>query len=190
MTIIRWQDHPPKPWKNGFGTTHEIAVHPQHADSDTFIWRVSVAEVDSAAPFSTFPDIDRHIALLDGAGFTMTIDGKRAHALRIPFESFLFRGESSVDVTLTNGPTRDFNLMTRRTHARGEVECWHGPADRIVDADIVLLYVARGSFTTAAGELGIGDAWLRTSKAMHTVALHDEAVVMVVRIHLLPHASD
>ena len=50
--IIRLADCPSQPWKNGLGRTRELAVQPSVASMDDFLWRVSVAEVDSAAPFS------------------------------------------------------------------------------------------------------------------------------------------
>ncbi len=58
----------PTPWKNGGGTTREIAVRPPGAGMDAFAWRVSVADIVADGPFSAFPGIDRQIALLDGAG--------------------------------------------------------------------------------------------------------------------------
>lgn len=178
--IIRAADCPPIPWKNGQGLTREIAIYPSCADSEHFLWRVSVAEVNRAAPFSAFPGIDRHIALLDGAGFTMTLDDNREHALLTPFESFAFAGEARVTVTLAGGPTRDFNLMTRRGHVHGEVIAWTTPGVYRVDGDTVLIYAARGRIDTADGVLHSGDAWLFPSDT--SVVLSDDAVVLVVRI--------
>ncbi|MGE5089970.1 MAG: HutD family protein, partial [Candidatus Levyibacteriota bacterium] len=33
------------PWKNGRGSTTEIAQHPPGADYETFDWRASIAEI-------------------------------------------------------------------------------------------------------------------------------------------------
>ncbi len=130
--IIRLADCPSQPWKNGLGRTREIAVQPSNAGMDDFLWRISIAEVDSAAPFSSFPGIDRQIALLDGNGFTMTLDDDRVHPLTTPFVPFGFAGESKVSVTLTDGPTRDFNLMVRRAQASGKLPArpFHRPGLR------------------------------------------------------------
>ena len=49
MSIIHLRDCPATPWKNGMGRTRELAVHPAGAGMDDFIWRVSVAEVITAA---------------------------------------------------------------------------------------------------------------------------------------------
>lgn len=179
--IIRLQDCPPQPWKNGLGRTREIAVHPPSAGMDGFNWRVSVAEVDSAAPFSTFPGIDRVITLLDGDGFNMTLGGTCTHALTTPFAPFAFAGEAQVAVTLAGGPTRDFNLMLRRSRACGEVRVWRDAGSHATDDSVVLVYCARGIIDSADGALHAGDAW-RPSPAATPLLLHPGAVALVVRV--------
>ena len=181
-SIIRALDCPPQPWKNGLGTTREIAVHPAGAGGDDFLWRVSIAEVDSAAPFSSFAGIDRHIALLDGAGFTMTLDDGRNHALTTPFAPFAFAGEAKVAVTLADGPTRDFNLMVRRALARGEVKVWQQPGAYLLDPTIVLVYAARGEIDTDAGTLHAGDAWLAHGPVAGHITLRDGALAFAIDI--------
>ena len=179
--IIRPADCPSQPWKNGLGRTREIAVQPSAAGGDDFLWRVSVAEVDSAAPFSAFPGIDRQIVLLDGAGFTMTLDDGRVHALTTPFAPFAFAGEAKVDVALAGGPTRDFNLMLRRGHVRGGIQVWRAADARAPDAATVLVYGARGTIDCADGTLQTGDAW-RPSPGAAAPRLAPDALALVVRV--------
>ena len=182
--IIRASHCQPQPWKNGMGVTREIARFPADADNEHFLWRVSVAEVTSAAPFSAFPGIDRHIALLDGDGFTMTLDGTHEHRLHTPFEPFAFTGEAHVDVALVGGPTRDFNLMVRRAEAQGSVAVCDEPGSHMTDANCVLLYVLRGTARTAAGLLQVGDAWRPDGP---TFVLDEGSLAFVVRFS--PHAE-
>lgn len=179
--IIRLADCPSQPWKNGLGRTREIAVQPSAAASDDFLWRVSVAEVDSAAPFSSFPGIDRQIVLLDGAGFTMTLDDGRVHALTTPFAPFAFPGEARVDVALAGGPTRDFNLMLRRARARGAIDVWRDAGLHVTDTATMLVYCARGTIDSTDGMLHPGDAW-RPSSAAATLDLQPGALALVVRV--------
>lgn len=181
--IIRLSDCPPQPWKNGLGSTRQIAAHPAGAGADDFLWRVSIAEVDSAAPFSAFPGIDRQIALLDGNGFMMTMDDDRVHSLTTPFAPFAFSGEAKVAVTLVDGPTRDFNLMVRRARAQGELQCWDTPGTCLLAPNAVLVHCARGTVDTAEGQLQAGDTWLPEGTS---ITLTDGAVVFVVRITALP----
>lgn len=180
--IIRLADCALQPWKNGLGRTREIAVHPSGAGSDDFIWRVSVAEVDSAAPFSRFPGIDRQIVLLDGAGFSMTLDGHRTHALTTPFVPFAFAGEAAVDVALMDGATRDFNLMLRRADVAGAVQVWSGCGVHMTDLATVLVYCARGVIDSAEGVLHPGDAWRPSSEAMVAMTLAEGTIALAVGI--------
>lgn len=180
--IIRLADCPPQPWKNGLGRTREIAVEPPDAGMDDFLWRVSVAEVDSAAPFSSFPGIDRQIALLDGAGFTMTLDGGRTHALTVPCVPFAFPGEARVEVALAGGPTRDFNLMLRRGRVRGGITVWRTAGTHVADAATVLVYCAGGTIDGADGALQAGDAWRRSSPASAALTLRPGTLALVVRV--------
>lgn len=179
--IIRSADTQPQPWKNGMGTTREIARFPRDSGNDDFLWRVSVAEVNSAAPFSLFPGIDRSIALLDGEGFTMTLHDARQHALTTPFEPFAFAGEAQVDVAMAGGATRDFNLMLRRAHASGEVQVCTTPGSQVAAPDVVLLYVARGKVRTLDGDLDTGDAWLPDTSPFE---LLPDAVVLLVHVRM------
>ncbi|RDS80228.1 HutD family protein [Dyella monticola] len=184
MSIIRLRECPAVPWKNGMGRTRELAVHPAGAGMDDFIWRASVAEVDSAAPFSSFEGIDRSIALLAGAGFTMTLDDGRSHALTAPFTPFAFAGEAKVTIALHGGATHDFNLMLRRSKARGELVTWEDAGRQVVDDAVALIYCARGHIDTSDGRLQPGDAWLPTASTGR-VTLESGALALVARVELL-----
>ena len=98
MSILHLADCPPRPWKNGLGRTRDLAIHPPGAGMDDFLWRVSVAEVTAAAPFSAYPGIDRVIALLDGDGFTMHLGDGHEHSLTAPCTPFAFAGSFDSEV--------------------------------------------------------------------------------------------
>lgn len=110
------------PWKNGGGSTTEIAIHPAGANFDNFDWRVSLATIAESGPFSVFPGVDRTIALVDGAGIILQFDDARRFTLTPSHRVFQFPGEARVEATLKEGETRDFNVMTRRARCRHEVE--------------------------------------------------------------------
>ena len=180
--IIRATDTQPQPWKNGMGTTREIARFPTASGNDDFLWRVSVAEVNSAAPFSAFPGIDRHIALLEGDGFTMMLDGVRTHPLVMPFEPFAFPGEARVEVAMIGDATRDFNLMVRRTWGRGDVRILALAGSHVPDPGCVLVYVARGTMITLDGELQAGDAW-QPDRSPFELSQGSVALMVIARPH-------
>lgn len=64
--VIRSSECPPVAWKNGGGSTRELAVSPHDAGADDFEWRLSIAQVSVAGPFSAFDGIDRVLAVAAG----------------------------------------------------------------------------------------------------------------------------
>ncbi|MDB5962764.1 MAG: HutD/Ves family protein, partial [Massilia sp.] len=113
-TLIPFAGLTASPWKNGGGSTTEIAIGPAGASVHNFDWRVSLATISHSGPFSRFAGVDRTLALVDGGGFTLDIDGERHILLDIDAATIAFDGEANVTATLHDGPTVDFNVMTRR----------------------------------------------------------------------------
>ena len=99
------------PWRNGGGSTYEIAVEPEGTSLDDFAWRISIAAVDSDGPFSRYPGVDRLITLLSGGPLHLTVDGV-AHELS-PLQPYAFPGEAAVDCRVA-ASSHDLNVMTRR----------------------------------------------------------------------------
>ena len=100
-------------WKNGGGVTREIAASPPDAGMDDFLWRVSLAEVGADGPFSAFPDVDRTLTVVEGAGMDLTVGGARqlVNTRYIPRD---FRGDVPTDCRLLDGPVVNLNVMWRR----------------------------------------------------------------------------
>ena len=107
-------------WKNDGGWTTEIA---RSADDSAagFRWRISIAEIESDGPFSSFPGIARDLLLLEGNGIELVVDDALPRTLSRRFEHVHFKGEAHVACRLLAGPTRDFNVMARRDAVRAEV---------------------------------------------------------------------
>lgn len=136
----------PQPWKNGAGVTREIAVGPSGAGSAAFDWRISLAEVERDAPFSAFPGIARCIVLLRGAGMRLRSDGGELdHRLDQPLAPFHFSGDTPLSATLVDGPSSDFNVMTRRSAWTAAVTTQRS-AFEPARADITLLLCSEGEW--------------------------------------------
>lgn len=116
-------------WRNQLGWTREIAKAPEGDDWD---WRLSIAEVERNAAFSSFPGIDRVLVLLSGNGLRLRFDDGEVHELQPPHDKLRFDGERDVVGELIDGPTHDFNLMWRRDRASAQL--WHRP---LVDAMVI-----------------------------------------------------
>jgi environmental stress-induced protein Ves len=105
------------PWKNGGGVTREVAVFPVDASMDNFLWRVSMAEVTEAGPFSLFAHIDRHLTVLSGS---LKLAFNDRSVILATGESLAFAGDVAVS-GVPLAPVTDLNVMTRRGQIRAEV---------------------------------------------------------------------
>lgn len=107
--LYRARDYPRMPWRNGGGTTQEVACNPGGSTAG-FEWRLSIADVGQDGGFSAFDGFQRIITVLEGAGIELTVDGRREPPLG-PRRAYAFRGDAKVDCRLLDGPIRDFNLF-------------------------------------------------------------------------------
>jgi environmental stress-induced protein Ves len=121
MRILRANDRIAVPWKNGGGTTSEVAAYPEGAGFDDFGWRISIARIDRGGPFSVFPGIDRKLAMLEGR-VTLTIEGQNVIALSPESPPAIFPGDVPTSAELIQSPASDLNVMTRRGAFRAFME--------------------------------------------------------------------
>jgi uncharacterized protein len=118
VRIIRANDCKTTPWKNGGGSTIEIAVGPANASLEAFDWRVSMARVASDGRFSDFAGIDRTLAIVKGDGLVLTIGDDAPMTLSSEAEPVSFPGDTPTSARLTTGEITDLNVMTRRGRFR------------------------------------------------------------------------
>lgn len=119
-TLLGPADYRRQPWKNGLGVTLELARVPLPGDATRFLWRASIADVTADGPFSCFSGYDRHIAVIEGSGMALTVDGRTAEQ-RWMEQPFNFSGDADAGCRLQDGPIRDFNLMVDRASAQGRL---------------------------------------------------------------------
>ncbi|CAO3410695.1 HutD/Ves family protein [Azospirillum largimobile] len=152
VTLLTPADHRRVPWKNGGGVTTELAVEP--ATDGRFVWRVSIADVVEPGPFSAFSGYDRLIAVVEGDGMRLSVDGAPPVERRRLDPAFAFPGEAEVWCEPTAGPIRDVNLMLDRASATGTLTLLAGPAGHRADGDVVLVHALAGtlSITPDGGE--------------------------------------
>ncbi|WP_455914028.1 HutD/Ves family protein [Pseudomonas syringae] len=120
LTVLRVADYPRMPWKNGGGSTEEI-TRDAGEGLEGFGWRLSIADIAESGGFSVFSGYQRIITVLQGAGMTLTIDGKDSEPL-LPSDPFAFSGDSAVSCTLLDGPIRDFNLIYSPARYRARLQ--------------------------------------------------------------------
>ena len=168
--VLRASGYARMRWKNGAGWTSEILKVHQGEDRDTndWAWRLSIAEIETDAPFSAFPGVDRELVLLSGNGLRLRFDDGGSHSLLPPHSKLRFAGERPAFGELIDGPTRDFNLMWKRDVVSAEL--WHRPL-----AGTMVLFVDPGD--TWAIHLLAGQARFADESGLGEVNLGDTAIV-------------
>ncbi|KAJ3098396.1 hypothetical protein HDU97_004024 [Phlyctochytrium planicorne] len=128
LTLIRPNEHKTQPWKNGLGTTKEIAIHPPNVDyhKDDFNWRFSLSEVKDTCSFSLFPGYDIALTLLpeDGANVmmrgNMTAPAVLHHndqELSVPIRPlvpYTYGGETPTSCRVRTPPIRHLTFLANR----------------------------------------------------------------------------
>lgn len=190
LKLLRAHDYKRVRWKNDGGWTTEIAREPGDPASD-FVWRISIADIESDGPFSAFPGVARELMLLAGSGIELDIDGAPPLRLVERFQRVRFDGESRVECRLLAGPTRDFNVMTQRDAARAEVmgRPLVGSMVLFPEAGVVwLAHLVSGSAEARTGSdvagIGIGDT-LRidfTSRGDGRVVIEGGGEIILVKL--------
>ncbi|WP_010489634.1 HutD/Ves family protein [Pseudomonas sp. S9] len=151
------------PWKNGAGSTAELAIFPVDAQLNDFAWRISSARVGADGAFSSFIGLDRSLAILSGAGLRLSCQGSAPKLLTLASEPWSFRGETPIYAELIDGEVTDFNLISRRadwTHQLQMLEIIEGhnlPATE--QATVLMIYCHSG-----------GPLRCQTSSAQHLLA--------------------
>jgi environmental stress-induced protein Ves len=192
LGVVRWGDLPPEPWANGGGTTRTVARFPDRGDGPSS-WRVSIADIDTDGPFSTFPGLERTFVLIDGPGVRLTVDGVR-HGLRRG-DRLRFSGEQQTACRLDGGPARALNVMTRRDVVHADVELLHDATATGVEAaagTTVLLLCLSGRTTVLAGpeeKLALGPLDAVRADRPGTCQLTVEGSAVVVRLVRRDHSG-
>lgn len=174
MRLQKLGEHRAVSWRNGLGTTLELAVGPLSvpADAGSWSWRISLAAVESDGPFSVFPDVDRTLLVVDGDGFELSV-GSFRESVR-PFCPVEFPGDVTTSARLISGPVRDLNVMVRRGVATAST--------RVIDGGTV----AAATLVLALADATVGPFQLARFDAVIEVDEHIEVrgCVAVVEVRL------
>ena len=202
VVMRRWSrsDYREMPWKNGGGSTTEMAVFPEGASMDEFVWRLSAAQVNHDGPFSIFTNIDRSLAILSGNSLSLTgafKDDAHDHSSSVELTQtstpFRFAGDIDVMGSLPNGPIRDLNLMTRRNVCAHYMQRLLAGEHHIQaeQAQQVLLFCAQGQvLMNGSVEMSTEDLILLEEKIQYQgvhchLSIPEGAMVYYMRIQFL-----
>lgn len=157
-------------WANGLGVTDVLLDAPA--------WRLSIAEIESSAPFSAMPGIDRVLIPLTRSHIELDIDSVAHRVERT--SGTAFAGEARVHAAVTGGPVRVLNVMARRPLARltHVIRESHG-STTLPDVTATVLLAGRADLDAIA--LPIGTVLLPTLDARRLSC--DGALLAHITVH-------
>jgi environmental stress-induced protein Ves len=98
------------PWRNGGGTTVDIAFA---NDGDRELWRFGRTPIVEPGPFSDYSGFDRAQVLVAGSGLVLETPSGEID-VRQPFRPVRFAGETPIVSRLEAGPVEVVNLIGAR----------------------------------------------------------------------------
>lgn len=124
MQIILPEMRVTMPWRNGGGITHELL---RLETGGTLLIRLSIAEVASDGPFSSFPGLMRILTVLRGAGLVLRTPEGAIEAT--PLAPVRFSGDLPVECSRIAGDVTDFNVIFDPARIDAQVMRLQGPEE-------------------------------------------------------------
>jgi uncharacterized protein len=186
LGVVRFTELTAVPWRNGGGVTREVASA-GGSGPQSFDWRISIADVNGAGPFSTFPGVDRIVTVVEGEGMDLVVDGVE-HVLGL-HEPFSFDGASRTSCSRIAGPVRDLNVMTRNDRLSATVAIRDLSETRPIAVDgsqVLVLLTGSGVVVGADGsraELNLLDAVCPSGEHVRLVEGSGRAAVVRIEEH-------
>jgi environmental stress-induced protein Ves len=107
ITLLEPAHYRRTPWKNGGGTTIDIA---EQGD----VWRFGRTPITAPGPFSDYTGFDRLQVLVAGRGLVLQTPAGEID-VRAPFKPVRFAGETPITSRLEAGPVEVVNLIGKRS---------------------------------------------------------------------------
>jgi len=112
MQVLRRADYTQVRWKNGAGTSLEVATG--GVPGAAFDWRVSFAHVEQPGRFSDYSGYQRVTVLVAGAGFSLRSPGSADLHFGQLGQWHAYAGSIPYSCELHAGPCWDLNLIARQ----------------------------------------------------------------------------
>lgn len=110
--VLRYTSYLSMPWRNGRGTTLEIAREP--AIGEEFAWRLSLADIAEDGDFSAYPGYGRALTLVAGEKLHLRFRGHGQVFLSPTRRSTRFEGEWQTHCAIPQGRCTDLSLIVRK----------------------------------------------------------------------------
>ena len=186
MRRFRIGQLPREPWRNGAGWTRPVCS--REVDGQPW-WRVSVADITAAGPFSQFEGMDRTAVMVRGTRLCLSNAGHRL-VFDGPGSLLQFPGEWALQCDAPGEPARLLNIMVRRGSAEARVLVVAGEASTLPagGAQVALVWRGRFDFLLPDGEritLGAGEGvhWPRQDVAWRAVPVAGDGAMAWCALH-------
>lgn len=139
---------PTQPWKNQAGTTRHIASGQG--------WRVSVAEVGRDAPFSVFPNTQRHSVVIEGDGLELRNTDRPVDLL--PHVVSSYEGGIEWQCHLLGNPATVLNIICENGVATADISVGREVKVCASSAEAIVVLPIRCSMSYVLGSGVVGVA--------------------------------
>ncbi len=187
ITIISPAQFKQIPWKNGKGTTTELAIN-EGGTLDDFDWRLSIASVVEDGEFSDFSGYWRNLVLISGNGISLQHTHNRetkTDDLSELLQISSFDGGSITRGKLVNNKITDFNIMAKIGEYKAEVSTYTTKEKvKITPCDLCFVYSLANelSITTAnkSSQQTPAEHLLKISSPMtNTITVSGEMMIVI-----------
>lgn len=141
LTLLDPASYLRTPWKNGGGTTVDIAF-----SSD--IWRFGRTPIVQPGPFSDYAGYDRVQVLVSGSGLVLETPQGEID-VRQPFRPVRFAGETPIVSRLEAGPVEVVNLIGARAHVKIDIVILDEDRTLLLQPGTHIVYSPHGDATVA-----------------------------------------
>jgi hypothetical protein len=125
IQVLRYERYRSMPWRNGRGTTLEIAREP--ATGEEFSWRLSLADIAENGDFSAYPGYSRALALVAGESLQLWYRGHGHCFLDPARRGTRFEGDWKTRCAIPQGRCTDLSLIVRRGPVGRPATAVHAP---------------------------------------------------------------
>ena len=177
VNIFKSSDYLSMPWKNGQGSTLQLAC--SHTDLNDFDWRISVADVEYDGSFSFFKNKLRIISILSGNGLRLKNLNDGTEVFLSKNIIYKFSGNAPIQSTLQNGAIRDFNLIYRPERYHAEMT-WHAsPTTKLQVQNSKIFFIFNAGESALDIRLNQGFYTLEKYELLQIVQSQDFAVEII-----------
>lgn len=185
LQVIRQSTFIEGRWRNGMGTSWEIAALREEGAAD-FSWRLAKARIDADVPFSIYPGMDRVFMQIEGQGLDLEFANGQILHVHESFVPHSFSCDIPLNCKLLHGPCMDLNLFTARGRVKAESEIVNlaGETKIHTRGSAMVMFALEGGCELNSSNLEAGDACIAASEDF-VVSRASRAKLYVGRLFVL-----